>query len=67
MRPRSAATTGGTGQNCPTCHTERDDLNARYCGVCAHDFETGRASSIPSRLSVRMWSPQATTAVPVGT
>lgn len=66
--PKSAAaTTGGTGQNCPTCHTERDDLNARYCGVCAHDFETGRAGSIPTDLGQDVVVPQATTAVPVGT
>jgi hypothetical protein len=51
----------------PTCHTERDDLNARYCGVCAHDFETGRAGSIPTDLGQDVVVPQATTAVPVGT
>jgi len=65
--PQGAAASSGTGQFCPTCKTERDDLNARYCGVCAHDFETGRAGSIPTDLGQDVVVPQATSAAPVGT
>lgn len=36
----AAAKSGGTGEKCPKCSTERDDTTSVFCGVCGYNFAT---------------------------
>lgn len=35
-----ATKTGGTGEKCPKCSTDRDDPTSVFCGVCGYNFDT---------------------------